>query len=120
MRAYLAENFPQTCAADGIDDEELLRFAQSEGGRFPDPQYCPGLHWLAKDKDNGVSDAAGEAGGAGSGSSRSGGVVLVGDAIHAFPPDLGQVGGRVGGWVGELSWLVWFPSRLVFARDGGD
>ncbi|CAM9387569.1 unnamed protein product, partial [Pylaiella littoralis] len=81
-KTYLAETFPQTCFADEIDDEELSRFAESEGGRFPDPQYCPGLHWLVKDK--GGSDT-GEAGG-----SSSSGVALVGDAIHAFPPDLGQ------------------------------
>ncbi|CAN0137653.1 unnamed protein product [Pylaiella littoralis] len=80
-RTYLAEAFPQTCFSDEIDDEELVRFAKSEGGRFPDPQYCPGLHWLVKDK--GGSDI-GEAGGS------SSGVALVGDAIHAFPPYLGQ------------------------------
>lgn len=88
VRKYLAEAFPQTSFADDIDDEEVSRFAESEGGRFPDPQYCPGLHWLVKDK--GGSDTR-EVGG-------SSGVALVGDAIHAFPPDLGQVRrGSVGG-----------------------
>lgn len=83
MKAFLAETFPQIPVAAEIDDAELSRFAESDGGRFPDPQYCPGLFWLAK------GNGGGEAGGLESSGS---GAALVGDAIHAFPPDLGQVG----------------------------
>ena len=90
MKAFLAESFPQIPVAAEIDDAELKRFAESEGGRFPDPQYCPGLFWLAKGGDGGEGGASiGQGGGP---ESSSGGVALVGDAIHAFPPDLGQVG----------------------------
>lgn len=78
MKSFLADNFPQTPVAEGIDEGELARFAESPGGRFPDPQYCPGLQWVVNaSKDNGKP--------------AGGGVALLGDAIHAFPPDLGQV-----------------------------
>eukprot|EP00903_Cladosiphon_okamuranus_P016889 g15571.t1 len=86
MKAYLAETFPQIPVAAEIEDAELSRFAESKGGRFPDPQYCPGLFWLAK--GNGGGDGVVQ-GGELETSSRSG-AALVGDAIHAFPPDLGQ------------------------------
>lgn len=81
MKAYLAETFPQIAIAEEISDEELSRFAQSEGGHFPDPQYCPGLQWVAG-SDSGEEDGL---------RTDRAGVALMGDAIHAFPPDLGQV-----------------------------
>lgn len=93
LKVYLAEAFPHVPVADEIADAELQRFAESQGGRFPDPQYCPGLHCVVggkKSQDG--SGAGGEAGGA----EGVGGVALLGDAIHAFPPDLGQVCARCG------------------------
>jgi len=53
-----------------ISDEEWDRFASAEGTRFPACQYTPGM---ATCDDDGKC-----------------GVALVGDAIHAFPPDIGQ------------------------------
>ena len=53
-----------------ISDEEWDRFAKAEGTRFPQCQYSPGM---ATCNDEGTC-----------------GVALVGDAIHAFPPDIGQ------------------------------
>eukprot|EP00775_Hariotina_reticulata_P000352 gene352-585_t len=72
----------------------MEKFAVSEGGMFPAPQYSQGMAMVleqpAPDGEGsgvGMSDAA-----AGSGSSvlRGSGVVLLGDAAHCFPPDLGQ------------------------------
>lgn len=73
MRAWFVKAFPRFSFANGGDDtlvadEEWERFAKSEGSRFPPCQYSPGL--CATRGTNGI--------------------VLVGDAIHAFPPDLGQ------------------------------
>jgi 2-polyprenyl-6-methoxyphenol hydroxylase-like FAD-dependent oxidoreductase len=53
-----------------VSDEEWDRFAKAEGTRFPHCQYSKGMA---------VWDKGGKSG-----------VVLVGDAIHAFPPDIGQ------------------------------
>lgn len=47
------------------DEKEWERFAKAEGTYFPPCQYCPGLQ---------ASSPTGDAG-----------IVLVGDAIHAFP-----------------------------------
>ncbi|CAN0295375.1 unnamed protein product [Ascophyllum nodosum] len=81
LKSFLADAFPQIVATESIEDAELARFAESKGGCFPDPQYCPGLQWVVG-KDEGVDEVKGL--------ESPGGVVLVGDAIHAFPPDLGQ------------------------------
>ena len=51
-----------------VAEEEWQRFAESKGSRFPLCQYSPG-----------AATSQGDAG-----------VVLVGDALHTFPPDLGQ------------------------------
>jgi len=53
-----------------ISDDEWDRFAKAEGTRFPPCQYSRGM---AICDDDGTC-----------------GVALVGDAIHAFPPDIGQ------------------------------
>ena len=53
-----------------IPDAEWDRFAKAEGTRFPYCQYSPGM---------GISNDRGSCG-----------IALVGDAIHAFPPDIGQ------------------------------
>jgi kynurenine 3-monooxygenase len=68
---FLEEAFPQLPIREIIAPEEADRFAKSEGGYFPIPQYCSGFYYLLK-PDNAT------------------GVVLVGDAIHCFPPDIGQ------------------------------
>jgi len=53
-----------------VTNEEWERFAKAEGTRFPFCQYSPGM---------GISNDEGTCG-----------IALVGDAIHAFPPDIGQ------------------------------
>jgi len=56
-----------------VREEEAERFARSQGGRFPAPQACSKLQRLIGDeKTPGV------------------GVLLLGDSVHAFPPDIGQ------------------------------
>ncbi|NEP87883.1 MAG: FAD-dependent monooxygenase [Okeania sp. SIO2C2] len=71
LYTFLEKAFPQLPINQIILPEESDRFAKSEGGYFPQPQYCSGLHWLLPTSENG-------------------GVVLLGDAVHCFPPDIGQ------------------------------
>ncbi|MBR8835474.1 MAG: FAD-dependent monooxygenase [Stigonema ocellatum SAG 48.90 = DSM 106950] len=75
---FFEKAFPQLPIRQIVSPEEADQFAKSEGGYFPTPQYCSGLHWLLKHKQAGDSDQC------------SAGVVLLGDAIHSFPPDIGQ------------------------------
>jgi kynurenine 3-monooxygenase len=70
---FLAQAFPQLPVRQIISIEEADRFAKSQGGAFPVPQFCSGLTYLLKQQD-----------------SISAGVLLLGDAIHCFPPDIGQ------------------------------
>jgi len=73
MRSFLEDCFPQVLWKDVVKEEELERFAKSEGGRFPFPQTTQGgASYIVKDSESGA------------------GVVLLGDALHSFPPDLGQ------------------------------
>ncbi|MBD2504131.1 FAD-dependent monooxygenase [Anabaena azotica FACHB-119] len=60
-----------------LSPEEADRFAKSEGGYFPKPQYCSGLQFLLTSKSKNQD-------------SLPIGVVLLGDTIHCFPPDIGQ------------------------------
>ena len=68
---FFEKAFPQLPISQIVSPEEAERFAQSEGGKFPTPQYCSGLYFIG-------------------GSIGSASVVLLGDAIHCFPPDIGQ------------------------------
>ncbi|XGW00398.1 MAG: FAD-dependent oxidoreductase [Leptolyngbya sp. BL-A-14] len=72
---FLVQDFPQLPIPQMFSLEELDRFAKSEGGVFPTPQYCSGLHYLLKQESSEAIAA---------------GVLLLGDAIHCFPPDIGQ------------------------------
>jgi len=69
MKAYFKKCHPRFNWDLIVAPEEWDKFAKIEGSRFPMCQYSPRLH---------VSSETGS------------GVVLVGDALHAFPPDLGQ------------------------------
>lgn len=70
LSSYFARAFPHVpLGADAVGDAELRRFVRSEGFVFPPPQYC--TH-AALTCGEGV------------------GAVLLGDALHACPPDLGQ------------------------------
>ena len=71
LRSYLGDAFPQIADLDAfLSDEEAENFVDGARppGRFPPPQF--------------VRRVTGASGGTG--------VALLGDAIHAFPPDLGQ------------------------------
>lgn len=84
LKAWMTQSFPRLFATTGdesmnntlVTDEEWDRFAKSEGSRFPHCQYCAGLAIASlpdPDKSSPVS-----------------GIALIGDTIHAFPPDMGQ------------------------------
>ena len=70
QKAYPRLNFGKESEGGMITDEEWERFAKAEGTRFPFCQVSEGLS---------VYDDSGTCG-----------VALVGDALHAFPPDIGQ------------------------------
>ena len=77
MREYFQKSFPRMNFSNDvggggglISSQEWDRFAKAEGTRFPFCQYSEGM--AAWDEDG------------------TSGVALVGDAIHAFPPDIGQ------------------------------
>ena len=66
---WLDATFPSLPMRQIVDADEAAAFARGTGGAFPAPCFCPAQHLL-------LSSGAG--------------VALVGDAIHAFPPDIGQ------------------------------
>jgi kynurenine 3-monooxygenase len=73
LRAWFQKAFPRfdfSAESSLVDQAEFDRFAETEGLKLPPCQYCPELY---------ISSPTQEAG-----------VVLVGDAVHTFPPDLGQ------------------------------
>ncbi len=69
MHNFLIKSFPQLPINKIVSSQEAQRFAVTEGGEFPIPQYCDGFY---SKLNNEVF------------------IVLLGDAIHSFPPDLGQ------------------------------
>lgn len=72
LEAYLRATFPHVpLDAAHVGAAELERFASARGGVFPQPQHCADAA-LAPDGPGGCA------------------AVLAGDALHAFPPDLGQ------------------------------
>lgn len=79
MLDYLVQTFPQIPLQQILHHEEVSRFADSEGGTFPAPQFCSGLHYLLPS----VLDSAVK-------QNTTGGILLLGDAVHCFPPDIGQ------------------------------
>jgi len=77
MKAWFQKAFPrfdfESTTRNGnalVHEEEWDFFAKSQGTVFPLCQYCPGA--VAFDDTRDV------------------GILLVGDALHAFPPDIGQ------------------------------
>jgi kynurenine 3-monooxygenase len=71
---FFQQAFPQLPLEKIISPAEIARFISSEGGKFPMPQYCSRLYkiWGKPDNDEGTA------------------VLLLGDAVHCFPPDIGQ------------------------------
>ena len=74
VKQFLKEAFPQLPLEKIISPEEIARFTSSDGGKFPIPQYCSGLYqiWGKPEENQGTA------------------VILLGDATHCFPPDIGQ------------------------------
>ncbi|KAL7570692.1 hypothetical protein ACA910_017816 [Epithemia clementina (nom. ined.)] len=73
MKEYFIKSFPRLPWDEIItNDAEWERFAQATGTTFPMPQYSPGTVLSSPQDPDNV------------------GIVLVGDACHAFPPDIGQ------------------------------
>ncbi|MEO0840094.1 MAG: NAD(P)/FAD-dependent oxidoreductase [Cyanobacteria bacterium J06643_5] len=69
IQDFLNKSFPQLPIHKIVSSQEAQRFAVSEGGEFPIPQHCNGFYSILNHKSF---------------------IVLLGDAIHSFPPDLGQ------------------------------
>ena len=71
LRDYLEEGFPQLDMDEVFPPEEIESFLERRAGKFPDPQYSPKVVAQlgeSADKTN---------------------CVVIGDAAHSFPPDLG-------------------------------
>ncbi|WP_013334478.1 FAD-dependent oxidoreductase [Gloeothece verrucosa] len=73
---FLKESFPQLPLDKIVPPEEFARFMASKGGKFPIPQYCPQFWKILE--ESGLNSPSKTA------------ILLLGDAIHSFPPDLGQ------------------------------
>ncbi len=71
---FLKQAFPQIPLQKMLSHQEIARFTASEGGMFPLPQYCSGLYRIWGQPENNQGTA----------------VILLGDAVHCFPPDIGQ------------------------------
>jgi len=69
-KEWFTDAFPRFNWDDYVDDKEWDRFAKASGTSFPFCQYSPGLQVSSPDQKCGVA--------------------LLGDALHAFPPDIGQ------------------------------
>ena len=70
MKEWMQASFPRLPFDTWVNDTEWDRFVKAKGVTYPRPQYSAG---------SAVPSPTGETG-----------VVLVGDACHAFPPDIGQ------------------------------
>ena len=68
FKAYASEQWPHFPIESLVSEKEITRFAENRGGRFPSPQFCPTAVW----------------------SNQGGTAVLLGDALHSLPPDIGQ------------------------------
>lgn len=82
----LEDTFPQLPLQQIISPEEADRFAKSDGGAFPIPQSCAGLHYLLPHPTGSELSPASTA----LSQTPASGVLLLGDAVHCFPPDIGQ------------------------------
>lgn len=77
LREWFADSFPRfdfSSNSSLVEQSEFDRFASEEGLRLPLCQYCPELY-VTSPSSAGEGEAA---------------VLLVGDAAHCFPPDLGE------------------------------
>jgi kynurenine 3-monooxygenase len=99
VEQFLKQAFPQIPIDKIITPAEIARFTFSKGGEFPIPQYCSGLTQLYGKSDR---DSTGTA------------VILLGDAAHCFPPDIGQ------GVNSALEDVYIFQNILAETRDDLD
>ncbi len=74
VKDFFKKAFPQLPFETIISSEEIARFTRSKGGIFPIPQYCSGLYKIFGNPQDNQGTA----------------VILLGDAAHCFPPDIGQ------------------------------
>lgn len=68
---FLRDNFPQLDIDEVFPPDELREFLELKPGKFPDPQYSPKVQLQVKIGTTATC------------------FVLLGDAAHGFPPDLG-------------------------------
>lgn len=83
VKAYFEKVHPRFDWDEVVAEDEWERFASAKGSKFPPCQYTPSMYVssnLSPDNSDGV-DSEEDCGA---------GVVLIGDALHSFPPDLGQ------------------------------
>jgi 2-polyprenyl-6-methoxyphenol hydroxylase-like FAD-dependent oxidoreductase len=76
LREWFADSFPRfdfSSNSSLVEQAEFDRFASVEGLRLPLCQYSPELYVASPSTSNGAAA-----------------VLLVGDAAHCFPPDLGE------------------------------
>ena len=72
LSTYLATTFPQLAPFDRfIGKNTLKQFIDRQEGEFPTPQHVNTLATVCRNMNAGI--------------------VLLGDAAHVFPPDIGQV-----------------------------
>ncbi|KAF8067186.1 Kmo [Scenedesmus sp. PABB004] len=83
MYTVFEQAFPQADWRALVPETVMAKFAASRGGAFPAPQFSQGLATV-------VDAAAPPHARLGGAAVKGIGVVLLGDAAHAFPPDLGQ------------------------------
>ncbi|CAG9460617.1 unnamed protein product [Pedinophyceae sp. YPF-701] len=76
--AFFEQHVPQFPARDVVDPDVMDAFARSDGGRFPTPQYCETIGKVHRVGSGADASRPAQA------------VFLLGDAAHAFPPDIGQ------------------------------
>jgi len=86
VKDFLHKSFPQLSLEDVVSDEELQRFASSSGGVFPSPQYCRDLYAPFYPTNGNASRVAYNS----DKTEFTSAAILLGDAVHSFPPDLGQ------------------------------
>ena len=95
VEQFLKQAFPQVPLEKIISPGEIARFTSSKGGTFPQPQYCEKLQqiWGQPQEEQGTA------------------VILLGDAVHCFPPDIGQ------GVNSALEDIYLFHESLAEAKD---
>ena len=83
-KEYFARVHPRLDWDKIVDEKEWERFASSKGSTFPPCQYSPSMHVSSNHQSQKDDNAINTEEGFGAG------VVIIGDALHCFPPDLGQ------------------------------